>query len=579
MSDNISENLGTIMSGTTVYNRQKHQNHEYAVLEGKTLEDTAFVYAIKHDKSSGDNYYIHMQTREKSWNLPEVIQQAEMLVPPEVLNNPWRSRFIAFYEKYSPDRIPFIDPTLIQHPGREAILMKALVRKYGPEPGHEDEYEGAMNEVADRREASQSQRDVGAFRERVIAIIRHYKPSKLGLVDKYMEKYAGQEEELIQFLINKFGPEPLPGEISTTEVYQTVPAADTSMVEKQVYLRESALMGFLQDREARLEAALNRNVDLTVELNSLREQNEGLLTESRELRALVDSESKRIEGELARAQNANIIAAQSWEVEKVSLLAQMQSEASNSHQLLTTERIRYQKASADHSKEKGALLEELQKNKEELDFCQRKTSELLQSLDKKEIALLKLQKEHELAINNMSALRVNASTQTSGEDLGLSGPFALQTPEQQDATNALQNRIQQLELIIRRIKFDVQQHSYVSQQLQSKASNLENLTSPLQKSPHSVQEKLYTAQASISALKAMNKSYEERIAMLEMRLLSQPPTPAVHAADGETEEYASIRERLAFSEATVRTQKKEITDLRGLLARYMSVQKKKVSPI
>lgn len=564
-----AELLGTIQSGSLTYNRVRQNGDEFAVLDGKTLNDRADVFAIKFDKSSGDEYFVNVLTLDKSWTLPEntsLQPEVTAVVPEEILQNPWRARFIAFYEKYSPDRIPFIDPTLLQYPGQEAILMKSLVRKYGPEPGHEEEYAAALNDVSSSMGGT---KDVGQFRQRVVDIISHYKPSKLPLVDKYMGKYAGQEEELIQFLVNKFGPEPETAAVSAMSV-------DTSLADKGVLLRESALMGFLQDREARLEVALNRNADLTAELTALREQNEGLLKEARDLRGAVDSESKRVEGDLQRVRNANIVAAQHWEVEKASLTAQLQSEASAAQQVLIAERLKFQQVCADHYKEKGLLLEESQRNKEELGFCQRKTSELLEALDRKEVSILRLQKEHEGVLERLTAARVTSSSQTAGEDISDLSPFALQTPSQRQATEALQHRIAVLEATIQQIRFDCQQHSHLSQQLQHKGRVLDSLTSSpfsfvsVPASPVTLSTKLSNAHATISALRTMNAAHEERIAMLEMQLLSKPQQAASQCDTLDAE-------RLAATEATVKSQRREIADLRGLLARYMSVQKKQSS--
>ncbi|OQR89825.1 hypothetical protein THRCLA_09560 [Thraustotheca clavata] len=48
-------------------------------------------------------------------------------------------RLQAFYEKYNPDKISEVPTVLAKYAGKERQLFEALVKKYGPEPGDEDE--------------------------------------------------------------------------------------------------------------------------------------------------------------------------------------------------------------------------------------------------------------------------------------------------------------------------------------------------------------------------------------------------------------------------------------------------------
>ncbi|RNF15438.1 hypothetical protein TcG_06987, partial [Trypanosoma cruzi] len=46
------------------------------------------------------------------------------------------------------------------------------------------------------------------YRDRVIALYKCYAPEKMAGVDAQLSKYEGREEEFIQAIINKYGPEP-----------------------------------------------------------------------------------------------------------------------------------------------------------------------------------------------------------------------------------------------------------------------------------------------------------------------------------------------------------------------------------
>jgi hypothetical protein len=47
-----------------------------------------------------------------------------------------------------------------------------------------------------------------SFRDRIEALFAKYNPEKLGSVGKLLDKYAGREEQVIEALVHKYGPEP-----------------------------------------------------------------------------------------------------------------------------------------------------------------------------------------------------------------------------------------------------------------------------------------------------------------------------------------------------------------------------------
>ncbi|GLE02111.1 hypothetical protein PINS_up010949 [Pythium insidiosum] len=50
-----------------------------------------------------------------------------------------RSRLVAFYERYNPEKLGEVDTVLSKYKGKEAQLFNALVKKYGPEPDDSDD--------------------------------------------------------------------------------------------------------------------------------------------------------------------------------------------------------------------------------------------------------------------------------------------------------------------------------------------------------------------------------------------------------------------------------------------------------
>ncbi|EKF30228.1 hypothetical protein MOQ_005969 [Trypanosoma cruzi marinkellei] len=58
------------------------------------------------------------------------------------------------------------------------------------------------------------------YRDRVISLYQYYAPEKLAGVDAQLAKYEGREEEFIQALINKYGPEPVSTEGIAEDEYK-----------------------------------------------------------------------------------------------------------------------------------------------------------------------------------------------------------------------------------------------------------------------------------------------------------------------------------------------------------------------
>jgi hypothetical protein len=63
-----------------------------------------------------------------------VKQQQQHAPPPGAVNQQQLARLQVFYQKYQPDKVPEAHQRLEQYAGREDLLFRMLVQKYGPEP-------------------------------------------------------------------------------------------------------------------------------------------------------------------------------------------------------------------------------------------------------------------------------------------------------------------------------------------------------------------------------------------------------------------------------------------------------------
>ena len=203
-------------SGGSKYRRESKDGVDYAVLEGKTVDDRQYVFMIKKDKQKR-TYFVHAATRNPAWELPDLVAADEQASKGPQLTI--RERVTAIYQKYCPEKLGNVDKAVESYAGHEDQLIALLVEKYGPEPTP-SEIASNSSSVAPpatqpsptpntantaTKPAASNQR---SYRDRVVAIYTKYKPAKLGSVDKNLEQYKGQEEALIEVLVKKFGPEP-----------------------------------------------------------------------------------------------------------------------------------------------------------------------------------------------------------------------------------------------------------------------------------------------------------------------------------------------------------------------------------
>ncbi|ORC89073.1 uncharacterized protein TM35_000142840 [Trypanosoma theileri] len=120
----------------------------------------------------------------------------------------YRSRLIAFYEHYAPDKVKGVDAQLTKYAGREEEVLQALVNKYGPEPGYMEGSNKSTSGADEENGEGPAEEWRAYYHQRLVQFYTTYAPEKLDSVDKQLTKYRGKEEAMFEALVNKYGPEP-----------------------------------------------------------------------------------------------------------------------------------------------------------------------------------------------------------------------------------------------------------------------------------------------------------------------------------------------------------------------------------
>ena len=130
----------------------------------------------------------------------------------------FRDRLVRYLQHYAPDKVVNADAMLQKYVGKEEELMKTLVSKLGPEPPmHSVEPLSVEPPIttttkgADHHGGFQTTTDsvplTGPFRDRLVRFYAHYAPEKLSQVDAALHSFRGNETQMFQKLVEKYGPE------------------------------------------------------------------------------------------------------------------------------------------------------------------------------------------------------------------------------------------------------------------------------------------------------------------------------------------------------------------------------------
>ena len=139
-----------------------------------------------------------------------------------------RTRLVAFYAHYAPEKVGNVDKALQIYAGREEQMFETLVEKYGPEPiivddGDGEEEHQEQQQLSSEHNNNQQQQPSSSllqetnnnnnwpmdYKSRLVRFYQAHCPEKLENVDKALEVYKGREEDMFQFLCHKYQvPEP-----------------------------------------------------------------------------------------------------------------------------------------------------------------------------------------------------------------------------------------------------------------------------------------------------------------------------------------------------------------------------------
>ncbi|TYZ57189.1 hypothetical protein PybrP1_011139 [[Pythium] brassicae (nom. inval.)] len=146
-----------------------------------------------------------------------------------------RERVLRFYQKYNPTKLHEVDGVLERFKGKEATLFAALEKKYGPEPGADEDLSAGSSsgkssaaaaaaaaapaaskkskkkaeKAASEKPSAAATNAVADFNhKRLLAFYNRYNPEKVGDVPTVLAKYKGKEAQLFDALVKKYGPEP-----------------------------------------------------------------------------------------------------------------------------------------------------------------------------------------------------------------------------------------------------------------------------------------------------------------------------------------------------------------------------------
>ena len=115
----------------------------------------------------------------------------------------YRQRVEALYKQYDPAKIGQTDAMLAKYKGKEEAVIRALVKKYGPEPSLEVPPASSVLDDDTYRD-----QDTGSHRARLEAFFGKYDPTKIANIGTILITYKGRENELFATLVAKYGPEP-----------------------------------------------------------------------------------------------------------------------------------------------------------------------------------------------------------------------------------------------------------------------------------------------------------------------------------------------------------------------------------
>lgn len=581
----------------------KEYGPEPSVIEAKTRERLGAIFA-RCDRNRLDNYeqlLIDNAGKEEQLIKSLLAQYGVAREPPT-----YRDRLTALYAKYDPAKLPTVDETLRVYHSKELQFIVAVVRKFGPD----------KPEPLVPCKAVKTAEELAEFRLRAGRMYQKYCQSRISTVEATMNTYAGIEELMMETLVRKYGPEPtidepLP-ELNENEAQQPespnfssmsferdrggglppvqggepmrltpmdhaaaaggsaaahgtsssstgLPGMNFLTPEQQAQIQaqqQQSALAIVTDMEERLRGAYSRIEEAHQRAEALRVENIKLHDYSSKVMQdndVVSQELRRQLGEASRL--AEEIRAQ-FEAEKERVHREHMAETTACITKLQQELLRGEEIKLGHQRELSALnarLCEAEEVKGETTVQTQYLRQRVAALEEEMRAAAKAAEELRYRLKEREDV-CHRGVQTGGDDA------ELRTELKQRKTAALRE--------LESLGAEAQHWRSLATRLETELRAAERRRSELEKTS---KEEIERATVALSQARDLNFALEDRVAVLEAELLATPSSSTGNV--GETElraRLAELQREMADAQATIRGQRQQVNDLRGLLAMHMA---------
>ncbi len=493
----------------------------------------------------------------------------------------FRQRIAALYEKYAPDRLDKIDETVVAYSGKELQLIYILVRRLGPEPLEPCK----PNKTAD---------ETLALRRRALRVYQKYCPARLPVLAEKLKESRGIEELMLEVLVFRYGPEPsadellppvddavlrqlglLPGSsLDSVGVggvgadglplpqggapVQVVPLDHASALSPELAARQQqSAIALLSDMEERLRSAYARLEEAHQRAELLRGENVRLHEYSNRVMQDNDVITQEIRAQLAGARQAADETRQRCAAERDHLVREHAAATA-----AATHKLQEELLAAERTKlEQQRTLSELHARLCAAEEGRGETTVQTQYLRQR---CAGLEQEIEQARRAMDDLKTrlrerddvsHRGVQTGGDDQELRAELRQRRLSAQRELEALGAEAQRWRSLATRLESELRA-------AERRRDDAERASA----------DELARAGTALGQARDLNLALEDRVACLEAELLATPAA-ALGATAGEhalREKVGELQRELADAQATIRGQRKQLTDLRGLLAMHMA---------